>query len=228
MLALLALLALLAIIMAKIAFNKSMLKKERDKLALYEEVLPSLDLKRMQLTAEFKRARGRLKADEAAAAALAEAVAKQLPMLAYRPISLKRLVRVRHVGIEEENVVGVRLPLLGEVQFDIAPYSMLAKPHWVDVYVDRAREMVRARLAVRVSQERAKILGAAVRRITQRVNLFEKILIPAARTNIMRIRIFLGDAERSAIVRSKIAKAMYQEERRMMIERQRFPEGAPP
>jgi V/A-type H+-transporting ATPase subunit D len=73
--------------------------------------------------------------------------------------------------------------------------------------------MARARLAVQVAKERVRRLDYAVRRITQRVNLFEKILIPTAKKNIKRIQIFLGDAERSAIVRSKIAKAMRAEKR---------------
>jgi len=39
------------------------------------------------------------------------------------------------------------------------------------------------------------------------VNLFEKVLIPQARENISRIQIHLADAERAAVVRSKIMKA---------------------
>jgi V/A-type H+-transporting ATPase subunit D len=50
-------------------------------------------------------------------------------------------------------------------------------------------------------------MQGAVRRVTQRVNLFEKVLIPRARHDIARIRIFLSDLERSAVVTSKIAKA---------------------
>ena len=46
----------------------------------------------------------------------------------------------------------------------------------------------------------------AVRKVTQRVNLFDKVLIPRARKHIERIRIHLSDAERAAVVRSKIAK----------------------
>ena len=95
---------------------------------------------------------------------------------------------------------------------------MLAKPHWVDVFVDRLKEMITKRLVVKISEERVAKLGHAVRRITQRVNLFEKILIPTAMKNIQRIRIFMGDAERAAIVRSKIAKAMHQKKRKKMIE----------
>lgn len=46
-----------------------------------------------------------------------------------------------------------------------------------------------------------------MRRVTQRVNLFEKVLIPKAEENIRRITIFLSDQERAAVVRSKIAKS---------------------
>ncbi|MEM9656923.1 MAG: V-type ATP synthase subunit D, partial [Planctomycetota bacterium] len=44
------------------------------------------------------------------------------------------------------------------------------------------------------------------RRITQRVNLFEKVLIPRSQENIKQIQIGLSEQERSAVVRSKIAK----------------------
>ena len=57
-----------------------------------------------------------------------------------------------------------------------------------------------------MQQRRGALLDAALRKVTQRVNLFEKVLIPRARDNIRRIRIYLGDAERAAVVRSKIAK----------------------
>ena len=42
--------------------------------------------------------------------------------------------------------------------------------------------------------------------MTQRFNLFDKVLIPRARDNIRRIAIYLADAERAAVVNSKIAK----------------------
>jgi V/A-type H+-transporting ATPase subunit D len=57
-----------------------------------------------------------------------------------------------------------------------------------------------------VAARRARILQQAVRRTTQRVNLFDRILIPEARKNIKRIQIFLGDQERDAVIRSKLAK----------------------
>ncbi len=135
-------------------------------------------------------------------------IAEQLPMLANREIDLSGLVKVSSIHVDEENVVGVKLPLLKEVEVTVQDYSMLAKPHWVDVYVEQLKQMLHLRATVKVSEARIKQLSHAVRRITQRVNLFDKILIPEAKKNIKRVQIFLADMERAATVRSKIAKAM--------------------
>ena len=86
------------------------------------------------------------------------------------------------------------------------------KPAWVDVLVERLRDAAEARTRSQVAAERVRILARAERRITQRVNLFEKILIPRTRKNIQRIQIWLGDMERAAVVQAKLAKARQQHE----------------
>jgi len=190
--------------MAKVALNKSALHKQREELRLYERLLPSLDLKRMQLTGELKRAKDSHAREQAEVEREKDRIAGQLPMLANREIDLSGLVRVESVQMEEENVVGVKLPVLMGVMFTLHEYSMLAKPHWVDVVVDQLQRMVELRARVQVAQERVRRLERAVRRITQRVNLFEKVLIPAAKENIKYIQTFLADSERAAVVRSKL------------------------
>ena len=84
---------------------------------------------------------------------------------------------------------------------------MLAKPFWVDFLVELLQKL--ALLKLRLQNERTRVgrLNDAVRRITQRVNLFDKVLIPQAEKDIHRIKIHLADTERTAVVRSKIAKA---------------------
>jgi V/A-type H+-transporting ATPase subunit D len=192
--------------MAKLNLSKSGLQKQRDDLRLYERVLPSLDLKRMQLSAELKRARQQLAEAKAEVEKLNKQVAEQLPMLANRDIEVSGLVQVEAFRIEEENLVGVKLPKLVEVKCRVAEYSMLAKPHWVDMLVEQLKHMVEQKTRVEVSAERVRLLEQAERRITQRVNLFDKILIPTAKKNIKKIQIYLADAERAAVVRSKITK----------------------
>jgi len=198
--------------MAKLTLSKSGLQKQREDMRLYERVLPSLDLKRMQLSAELKRARQQLAEAEAEVEKLNKRVADQLPMLANRAIDVSGLVQVESFQIEEENLVGVKLPALVEVKCTVRPYSMLAKPHWVDVLVDQLKQMVEQKTRVQVAAERVRLLEQAERRITQRVNLFDKILIPTAKKNIQKIQIYLADVERAAVVRSKLTKKMRQQQ----------------
>ena len=194
--------------MAKLVLSKSGLQKQREDLKLHQRVLPSLDLKRMQLMGALKHAQEQLSEAEAEVARLNQRVAEQLPMLADREIDVSGLVQVDAIRIVEENLVGVKLPALEEVMCKVSEYSMLAKPHWVDTLVDQLKQMVEQKTRVRVAAERVRLLEQAVRRITQRVNLFEKILIPTAKKNIKKIQIYLADAERAAVVRSKITKTM--------------------
>jgi len=62
------------------------------------------------------------------------------------------------------------------------------------------------RIRAQVEERRLALLEQAVKTITQRVNLFDKVLIPRARQNIKRIQIYLSDLQTAAVVRSKIAK----------------------
>ena len=178
---------------------------------LYRSVLPSLDLKRQQLTLELNRARRQLKNARIKANQLEAETSVQIPMLANQEIDLSGLVRISSIFLEEENLVGIKLPVLKTIAFKVRDYSMLGKPPWVDLLVVKLQQIVEAQTQVRIAEERMKRLERAVRRITQRVNLFEKMLIPEAQENIRRIKIFLGDAEREAVVRSKIAKARHEQ-----------------
>jgi V/A-type H+-transporting ATPase subunit D len=48
--------------------------------------------------------------------------------------------------------------------------------------------------------------------------LFDKILIPTAHSNIQRIRIYLGETERAAVVTSKLAKSKQLQQRSSLTE----------
>ena len=203
--------------MAKLKLSKSALQQERQQLKLYQRTLPSLDLKRRQLSIELAKATTELEEARQAVEALENGIGEQLPMLANTDIELSGLVQMTDFELGEENVVGVRLPLLKQIHCTVADYSLLAKPAWVDVLVERLRDAAEQRTQVLVAAERVRILKYQEKRVTQRVNLFDKILIPEAKRNIQRIQIYLGDAERAAVVRSKIAKAKQARQRDALL-----------
>ncbi|MCO6458444.1 MAG: V-type ATP synthase subunit D [Pirellulaceae bacterium] len=198
--------------MPKLRLTKNSLQQQQQQLNLYKRLLPSLELKRRQLTVVAQGARAECSAALAAADSLEARIGDQLPMLADEEVDLRGLVRMQSYRVVEQNVVGVGLPMLEHVEFAIAEYSLLATPAWYDILVQLLKDGAEARVRARIAGERVSILDQAVRRITQRVNLFEKILIPTAKRNIQRIRIYLGDTERAAVVTSKLAKARQQQE----------------
>jgi V/A-type H+-transporting ATPase subunit D len=192
--------------MARLPLNKSTLSKKKQDLKTYRRFLPSLDLKRKQLLAERNKARVALNDLQTRRARLRRAVESDLPMLSNRGVALEHLVRVQAVEIGQANIVGVLVPTCDAVQIDVHPYGLLAKPHWVDRVVERLREALDLQIREQVARERLKRLEAGLTKVTQRVNLFEKVLIPRTEDEIKRIDIALQDSERAAVVRSKVAK----------------------
>ncbi len=190
-----------------LALNKTSLKQRRDQLALFQRFLPSLDLKRQQLIADLQRSKGTLVETGKEIEALLNSQLGLFALLGASEQELSGLVSIEKLTIEEENVLGVRLPVLGEIRFAVREYSMLAKPCWVDFLVELLQKMALLKLRLQNEQTRVTRLNEAVRRITQRVNLFDKVLIPQAEKDIHRIKIHLADTERAAVVRSKLAKA---------------------
>jgi V/A-type H+-transporting ATPase subunit D len=66
---------------------------------------------------------------------------------------------------------------------------------------------------MQVEEKRLSLLNYAVQKITQRVNLFDKVLIPQAQAYIKKIQIYLSDAERAQVVQAKISKNKRAKER---------------
>ncbi|MBL8854093.1 MAG: V-type ATP synthase subunit D [Planctomycetaceae bacterium] len=193
----------------KLALNKTTLKRTRDELKTYKKFLPSLDLKRQQLLAALKVARAELAESETVYSELEALVSKTYPLLGsstMRTRNLGSLIRVEEVVIVEENLVGTRLPVAKAVRFALADYSRMVMPFWVDLLIDNLKTIAEQRILLQVRRQRVKLLDHAARKITQRVNLFEKVLIPQSEASIRKIVIFLSDQERAAVVRSKIAK----------------------
>lgn len=139
-------------------------------------------------------------------------------MLADEGLRLRDLVVVKGYRLGEQNVVGVRLPVLEALDCQVADYSPLATPPWLDILVQRLKDAKTSRLRAEIAAQRLEILRVQLRRVTQRVNLFEKILIPTAHTHIQRIRIYLGETERAAVVTSKLAKSKQLHERSALTE----------
>ena len=193
-----------------LALNKTTLKQQRDQARTYQQFLPSLELKRQQLLAALKTAKLEKQALDSRRTELYASLEEIFPLLGSSTIATRNissLVRLERVLVEEESVLGIQLPVVRDVEFVVQSYSKLIAPFWVDELVSQLQADATLRVQQQVADQRVQRLELASRRITQRVNLFEKVLIPRAKEHIRRIVIFLSDQERASVVRSKIAKS---------------------
>lgn len=192
--------------MPRLALNKTQLTRESRQLDTYERFLPSLDLKRKQLIAERNKARRDVAVLRDEIREVEQSCGEVIPMAADTRLNLDNIVTVRHVELSQENLVGLKLPVLVDVKVNRIGHSFLARPHWIDALGDLIEKLLNMKLRMQVLEQRLQILELAVKKTTQRVNLFDKVLIPRTRDNIRRIQIQLSDAEKAAVVNAKIAK----------------------
>ena len=197
--------------MARLQLNKSSLTNQGKSLATYKQFLPSLDLKRQRLIAERNKATMIVEQTRNQITQLKREAADKLPMLANEEVDLIGLVRLTKVHLGSENLVGTPLPVLSQTELAVKPYSFMALPHWVDNVVAALKKMLELQALLKVNEQRLSLLDAATKTITQRVNLFDKVLIPRTKTNIKRIKTYLSDELMASVVRSKIAKRKQQE-----------------
>jgi len=191
---------------ATLALNKTTLNRESRRLKAFRQFVPALDLKRKQLLAERQQTSHLLQQHQTQLQDLQQRVIEQLPMLAGSDLQLEALLQVKKVAVRYTNLVGLELPELACFEIDINQYSRLLLPHWVDPLIELQQQTLKIEVEIRIYEQRLMLLETGLQKTTQRLNLFDKVLIPEAQANIRKIRIALSDAERAGVVRAKIAK----------------------
>ncbi|MBL7179474.1 MAG: V-type ATP synthase subunit D [Pseudomonadota bacterium] len=188
-------------------FNKTALKAQRDALAKYEKFLPILLLKKMQLQLVLRQLEPVLEGKRRELEDIVAGIKPWAGLLSEATIDMEDFLQIDEVRIKKDNIAGVEVPEFDGVLFKEILYSLFATPAWMDKALQVLRRMVAAREELRVLQEKEALLREELRTTTQRVNLFEKKLIPELKENIRKIKIFLGDEETAAVGRAKLAKA---------------------
>lgn len=184
------------------------LKQQRNALERFELYLPTLQLKQQQLQLtvlqalhEYREVRQAVEASEKKIAGY-RAVFNDTAGL-----DVIGLSEPERVETADRNIAGVKVPLFESAVFPEAGYSLFGTPPWVDQALTDLRERNRNLAELKIVERKLALLEAELKKVMQRVNLFEKIVIPETRRNIRRIRIALGDLMTAAVARAKIAKA---------------------
>ena len=192
--------------MAKIKLTKNELKKQKDALKMYRRYLPTLILKKQQLQAEIRTTEIRIRELNDEKRRLDEVFKSWIAVYSETGYFTPEILKIVQVRTGQGNIAGVFIPLFEGADFEIFPYDLARMPFWLDIAVEKMKQVFLLDLEAQVLEEQRKLLDHELRITTQRVNLFEKIKIPETRENIRKIQVYLGDQQTAAVVRGKIAK----------------------
>lgn len=164
--------------------------------------LPTLQSKEAALRAEVKRIRARV-------VKLQNELDEKLKAL--EPMDrlwceFPPLVKVKAVRFVEKNIAGIRVNTVGEVEFEVAPFSVFGYPSWFSSGVEVLKSVMRDRVAIDIEEKIYASVEYARRKATQKVNLYEKVQIPGYVDAIRKIKRFLEDEETISKSSQKILK----------------------
>jgi V/A-type H+-transporting ATPase subunit D len=192
--------------MAKLKLTKNEQKKQKDSLKMFQRYLPTLMLKKKQLQAEIRTVELRVAELRAEKAALDGAFRQWIAVFGEEGVFTPDILRITKIVAGEGNIAGVPIPLFEGADFETAEYDLVEKPLWLDLAVENMKKSLSLDLEAQTMEEQQRRLEKELRTTSQRVNLFEKIKIPEAKTNIKKIAVYLGDQQTAAVVRGKISK----------------------
>lgn len=118
------------------------------------------------------------------------------------------MVEIGSIKTVDINIAGVMLKQIEKIDFKVKRYSLVVTPPSFDIFVSVRREMLDTKARLDAVNEALGMLRNELLITTQRINLFEKKLIPEYKEQIRYIRGRLEDGERTSVMVAKIAQAM--------------------
>ncbi len=166
-----------------------------------------LQLKKQQLQSEIAGISAKAEETRAKERAARDGLDKWVGLFATDESLLAGLVKVKGVKTGSANIAGVAIPTFESIETDVKPVDPWATPAWVDNAVDTTTKVLSLQCERAIYEEQRRLVQAELQQTSQRVNLFEKVKIPACKEAIRVIKIALGDEQTAAVTRGKIAKS---------------------
>jgi V/A-type H+-transporting ATPase subunit D len=191
----------------KIKFTRTELKSQRDKLSRFRRYLPTLKLKQQQIQTSIVQTRQAFRKVQ-------QGLFNDVACVNYT-----KLATPDSIDTTRHSIAGVHVPQFNTIIFPKPQFSLFGTAPWVDKALADLKTLNRQTAELDILQECLDLLQAELKKVMQRVNLFEKVMIPTTLENIRRIRIALGDQMTAGVARAKIAKAkLEQKEHQASVE----------
>jgi V/A-type H+/Na+-transporting ATPase subunit D len=188
-------------------YNKTYLQLLDKQLKVRLRALPTLKNKEAALRMEVKAAKGRA---EELAARLEQVIEEEDSNLMMWEEFDSSLLRIREVKLSYKKIAGVKIPELDEPVFEVSPFNVFAHPKWWLRGIETLKMLLTLVIEKQLAEEKLELLEYARKKTTQKVNLYEKVQIPAYEHAILKIKRYLEDEDNLAKAAQKIVKKRQQ------------------
>ena len=188
----------------KFQYNKTYLQQLNRELKVRLNALPTLQAKEAALRLEVKKAKDELKNFDDKLLNTNNAIEPDIRLWTEFP---KDLITAKSVRTTVRKIAGIRTPDLEAVDFETRDMSYFSEAGWVPGGLKILRELVTLMVRREIAKRRMEVLEFNRKKTTQKVNLYEKVQIPAYRESILKIKRFLEDEENLSKASQKILKA---------------------
>jgi V/A-type H+-transporting ATPase subunit D len=192
----------------KFQYNKISQLQLIKQLAVRQRALPTLKNKESALRLEVKKARDQAFAlDQKVKERTAELDAFMKLFVEFDPY----IVKIKNVEIKTRKIAGVKTPLLENIEFEIADYNLFKAPSWYPEGIALLKEICQLQIERDFYIRKMQILEQVRKKTTQKVNLYEKVQIPAFEDAILKIKRYLEDEENLSKASQKILKSRFEQ-----------------
>ena len=194
--------------MISFQYNKTSLQQLEKQLKVRQRTLPIIKNKESALRVEVKRCKSEMVEHD-------EEYARQMEnyktMFALWNDFDPALVKTGNFIIGKQKVAGVKVPVLENVEFIVAPFSLFNSPKWYIDGIELLKSMAMTAIRRELLDKKLTLLERARKKTTQMVNLFEKVQIPGYQDAIRKIKRFMEDEENLSKSSQKILKSLLEQ-----------------
>jgi len=178
---------------------------------MYERFLPALEARKQQLIMQLAIIRTNIRIQRELMENKLEDIRSWASLYWDIEHVLRFYIAIREVRWVSRNIAGLKIRDFVEVIFEDPGYSLFRTPYSFDEVLIKTREVISLRERIKILEEQEEVLLDGFRKTSQRINLYEKRLIPRCRESIRKISVYLQDQQAAAVGVAKVAKRLSEE-----------------
>jgi V/A-type H+-transporting ATPase subunit D len=174
----------------KYQFNKVAMQSLQRQLKVRETALPILKSKEAALRVTEKKQKEEYARLEAEYNQHLSRLREDIRLWAEFPMEIYEL---KEIIITKQRIAGVEVPEVEHVGWHLRDFSQFHRPLWVSTAALILRDLTTMLTRMEVVAKRIEVIQLARRKTTQKVNLYEKVQVPAYAEAIRKIKRYLED-----------------------------------